>query len=157
MNGGGGGGRGGRVEVVNSKGCSRLFLGLSSPLSSFRGLQPLEPMSPASSSAASELVPVRSSGPFAGLVICVTGLSKGIKFSDLHIVNFFSCFFSNLNSAHMLICFFLPVFMRVFGILIRFASPRFLGDAPSAFLFPKILIFCCFLFDFFCQYEGLVF
>ncbi|XP_040996821.1 uncharacterized protein LOC121242885 [Juglans microcarpa x Juglans regia] len=76
MNGGGGGGRGGRVEVVNSKGCSRLFLGLSSPLSSFRGLQPLEPMSPASSSAASELVPVRSSGPFAGLVICVTGLSK---------------------------------------------------------------------------------
>lgn len=70
----------GKVEVVNSKGCSRLFLGLSSPLSSFRGLQPFDPMSPASSSARSDPVAVRSSGPFAGLVICVTGLSKGIKF-----------------------------------------------------------------------------
>ncbi|XP_062159473.1 uncharacterized protein LOC133866838 [Alnus glutinosa] len=66
----------GKVEVVSSKGCSRLFLGLSSPLSSFRGLQPFDPMSPASSSARSDPVAVRSSGPFAGLVICVTGLSK---------------------------------------------------------------------------------
>lgn len=70
----------GRVEVVDSKGCSKLFLGLSSPLSSFRGLQRFDPMSPASSSAGSEPLPVRSSGPFAGLVICVTGLSKGIEF-----------------------------------------------------------------------------
>lgn len=58
----------GRVEVVSGKGCSRLF---SSSLPSFRGLQPLEPMSPVSSS-----VPVPSTAPFAGLVICVTGLSK---------------------------------------------------------------------------------
>ncbi|XP_061374956.1 uncharacterized protein LOC133317143 [Gastrolobium bilobum] len=58
----------GRVEVVSVKGCSRLF---SSSFSSFRGLQPLEPMPPVPSS-----VQVRSNAPFAGLVICVTGLSK---------------------------------------------------------------------------------
>ncbi|KAK1550671.1 hypothetical protein Q3G72_022869 [Acer saccharum] len=73
-----GGGGGGRVEVINSKGCSRLFIGFSAPsLSSFRGAQSLETMSPAStSSVASESVVVRSNGPFSGLVICVTGLSK---------------------------------------------------------------------------------
>ncbi|KAG5065440.1 hypothetical protein AAZX31_04G056200 [Glycine max] len=59
----------GRVEVVSGKGCSRLF---SSSLPSFRGLQPLEPMSPASS----PLQVPSSTTPFAGLVICVTGLSK---------------------------------------------------------------------------------
>lgn len=68
---------GGVVEVIKSKGCSRLFVGISSPLHSFRGLQPIEPMSPASSSIGSESVVVRSGPPFAGLVICVTGLSKG--------------------------------------------------------------------------------
>ncbi|KAI4337205.1 hypothetical protein L6164_015650 [Bauhinia variegata] len=41
-----------------------------------RGLRPLEPMSPLSSSVGSGSVEVRSSAPFAGLVICVTGLSK---------------------------------------------------------------------------------
>ncbi|KAI9192159.1 hypothetical protein LWI28_019009 [Acer negundo] len=73
-----GGGGGGRVEVINSKGCSRLFIGFSaSSLSSFRGVQSLETVSPAStSSVASESVVVRSNGPFSGLVICVTGLSK---------------------------------------------------------------------------------
>ncbi|CAJ2643739.1 uncharacterized protein LOC123894189 [Trifolium pratense] len=55
----------GRVEVVSGKGCSRLFS------SSFRGLQPLEQMSSVSSSPQ-----VSSNAPFAGLVICVTGLSK---------------------------------------------------------------------------------
>ncbi|GAU26677.1 hypothetical protein TSUD_314530 [Trifolium subterraneum] len=55
----------GRVEVVSVKGCSRLFS------SSFRGLQPLEQMSSVSSSPQ-----VSSNAPFAGLVICVTGLSK---------------------------------------------------------------------------------
>ncbi|CAJ1973601.1 unnamed protein product [Sphenostylis stenocarpa] len=59
----------GRVEVVSGKGCSRLF---SSSLPSFRGLQPLEPMSPISSSVQ---LP-SSTAPFARLVICVTGLSK---------------------------------------------------------------------------------
>ncbi|RDX87626.1 DNA topoisomerase 2-binding protein 1, partial [Mucuna pruriens] len=58
----------GRVEVVSGKGCSRLF---SSSHPSFRGLQPVEPMSPVSSS-----VQVPSTAPFSGLVICVTGLSK---------------------------------------------------------------------------------
>ncbi|KAF4375797.1 hypothetical protein F8388_014519 [Cannabis sativa] len=68
---------GGVVEVIKSKGCSRLFVGISSPLNSFKGLQPVEPpMSPASSSVGSERVVLRSTGPFNGLVICVTGLSK---------------------------------------------------------------------------------
>ncbi|KAJ7958429.1 BRCT domain DNA repair protein [Quillaja saponaria] len=66
-------GGGGRVEVISSKGCSGLFVGYSP---SFRGLQPLKPMSPASSSVGSEQVAARSNAPFAGLIICVTGLSK---------------------------------------------------------------------------------
>ncbi|GMI94955.1 hypothetical protein like AT2G26270 [Hibiscus trionum] len=54
-----------RTEVVNTKGCSKLFVGLE-PMS----------LSSASSSLASEPVTVRPTGPFSGLVICVTGLSK---------------------------------------------------------------------------------
>lgn len=98
--GSGGGGGGGRVEVVNSKGCSRLVLGLSSPLPAFRAPQPFQPISPASSSFGSETVALRSKGPFAGLVICVTGLSKGIKFfvSTLRYVPLSFFFFPNLNS-----------------------------------------------------------
>lgn len=68
---------GGTVEVVSSKGCSRLLFGFSSPLSSLGGLQQLESMSLASPSSRSEPVKVRLAGPFTGLVICVTGLSKG--------------------------------------------------------------------------------
>ena len=71
---------GGKVEVVQSKGCSKLVVGVSSPLSSIRSIQSLEPMSPTSSSLPSEPVTARSTAPFAGLVICVTGLSKGIQF-----------------------------------------------------------------------------
>ena len=67
----------GRVEVVSGKGCSRLF---SSSIPSFRGLQPLEPMSPASS----PLQVPSSTTPFAGLVICVTGLSKGVDSSFIY-------------------------------------------------------------------------
>ncbi|XP_016750183.2 uncharacterized protein [Gossypium hirsutum] len=63
-----------KVEVINSKGCSKLFVGFSSSVPSFRSFQSFEPMSPASTSLGSE--PVRSTGPFSGLVICVTGLSK---------------------------------------------------------------------------------
>ncbi|KAA3490402.1 DNA topoisomerase 2-binding 1 [Gossypium australe] len=63
-----------KVEVINSKGCSKLFVGFSSSVPSFRSFQSFEPMSPASTSLVSE--PVRSTGPFSGLVICVTGLSK---------------------------------------------------------------------------------
>lgn len=55
----------GRVDVVSGKGCSRLFS------SSIRSLQPLDQMSPVSSSPQ-----MPSNAPFAGLVICVTGLSK---------------------------------------------------------------------------------
>ncbi|KAA8538721.1 hypothetical protein F0562_028298 [Nyssa sinensis] len=71
---GGGGGRG-KVEVINSKGCSRLFVDISSSFPSFRGLQSFQPMSPASSSLVAERE-VRSTRPFSGVVICVTGLSK---------------------------------------------------------------------------------
>lgn len=78
---GGGDGGGGVVEVIKSKGCSRLLVGLSPPLNSFKGLQPVKPMSPAaSSSVASDRLAVRSGAPFLGLVICVTGLSKGLTF-----------------------------------------------------------------------------
>ncbi|XP_058723046.1 uncharacterized protein LOC131594856 [Vicia villosa] len=58
----------GRVDIVSGKGCSRLF---SSSFTSIRGLPPLDQMSPVSSSPQ-----VSSTAPFAGLVICVTGLSK---------------------------------------------------------------------------------
>ncbi|XP_043722971.1 uncharacterized protein LOC122670075 isoform X2 [Telopea speciosissima] len=65
---------GSKVEVIFSKGCSRLFVGISS---SFRGMQTFEAMSPASSAMSQP--DVRAGGPFAGLVICVTGLSKARK------------------------------------------------------------------------------
>ncbi|XP_023522026.1 uncharacterized protein LOC111806132 isoform X2 [Cucurbita pepo subsp. pepo] len=67
---------GGTVDVVSSKGCSRLLFGFSSPLSSLGGLQQLDSMSLASSSSRSESVKASLIGPFTGLVICVTGLSK---------------------------------------------------------------------------------
>ncbi|KAM5565344.1 hypothetical protein ABKV19_019395 [Rosa sericea] len=65
----------GGVEVIKSKGCSRLSGGLSSPLPSFKVQKTFGPMSPAANSIGSETV-VRSNAPFSGLVICVTGLSK---------------------------------------------------------------------------------
>lgn len=68
---------GGRVEVIHSKGCSKLILDFSSSLPSFRGVKPLEVMSPASSVASEPIF--GAIGPFSGLVICVTGLSKGIS------------------------------------------------------------------------------
>ncbi|GLT97198.1 hypothetical protein SLE2022_147740 [Rubroshorea leprosula] len=64
-----------RVEVINSKGCSRLFVGFPSSGSSLRGLQSCKSMSLVSSSVGSESL-ARSTGPFSSLVICVTGLSK---------------------------------------------------------------------------------
>ncbi|XP_044479540.1 uncharacterized protein LOC123206417 isoform X1 [Mangifera indica] len=78
VGGGSGGAGGGRVEVISSKGCSRLFVGLSSSVPSFRGVQSFEAVtSTASSSVASEsLLQLPSNAPFSGLVICVTGLSK---------------------------------------------------------------------------------
>ncbi|KAM2969076.1 hypothetical protein FF2_016233 [Malus domestica] len=76
MGGGGGGGGGGTVEVVKSHGCSRLSVGLPSQSPSSKALQPFEPASPAASPIGSEAVARSGGGPFAGLVICVTGLSK---------------------------------------------------------------------------------
>ncbi|RRT38835.1 hypothetical protein BHE74_00010148 [Ensete ventricosum] len=66
---------GGSVEVVSSKGCSRLFVGSSTFLPSANSLRFMSMMSPASSSLSEPTVPLVN-GPFAGLVICVTGLSK---------------------------------------------------------------------------------
>ncbi|KAA3468250.1 BRCT domain-containing DNA repair protein [Gossypium australe] len=70
-----------RVETINSKGCSRLFVGFSSSIPSFRTFQSFDLMSPSpTTSHGSELsTMVRSLGPFSGLVICVTGLSKEAK------------------------------------------------------------------------------
>ncbi|XP_040931257.1 uncharacterized protein [Gossypium hirsutum] len=70
-----------RVETINSKGCSRLFVGFSSSIPSFRTFRSFDLMSPSpTTSHGSELsTMVRSLGPFSGLVICVTGLSKEAK------------------------------------------------------------------------------
>ncbi|KAI3833197.1 hypothetical protein MKW92_023659 [Papaver armeniacum] len=68
---GSGGGR--VVEVVSSKGCSKLIVDFSSSLNALRNLKLIESMSSVPSSAASEC---GGGGPFTGLVICVTGLSK---------------------------------------------------------------------------------
>ncbi|KAL8521866.1 hypothetical protein ACS0TY_012140 [Phlomoides rotata] len=64
---------GGRVEVIAGKGCSKLFVDFSS---SFRGIPAfsLEPLSPAASESPFKVA--KTNGPFSGLVICVTGLSK---------------------------------------------------------------------------------
>ncbi|KAI3867862.1 hypothetical protein MKX03_031321, partial [Papaver bracteatum] len=70
--GSGGGGR--VVEVVSSKGCSKLIVDFSSSLDALRNLKLIESMSSLPSPAASECG--GGGGPFTGLVICVTGLSK---------------------------------------------------------------------------------
>ncbi|XP_073110060.1 uncharacterized protein [Elaeis guineensis] len=68
---------GGKVEVVSSIGCSRLFVGSSTSFPSLNFLRPTEMMSPASSAPPQSEPRVPSVvGPFTGLVICVTGLSK---------------------------------------------------------------------------------
>ncbi|CAH9122200.1 unnamed protein product [Cuscuta epithymum] len=73
----------GRAEVFSSKGCSRVSVDISS---SFRGLQshsskPQLTMHP--SSASTDVIEsreeARSVGPFSGLIICVTGLSKEVR------------------------------------------------------------------------------
>lgn len=74
----------GGVDVIKSKGCSRLSGGLSSPLPSFKAQRAFGPMSPAANSTGSETV-VRSNAPFSGLVICVTGLSKGKKVTSFEL------------------------------------------------------------------------
>ncbi|XP_026429596.1 uncharacterized protein LOC113325993 [Papaver somniferum] len=73
---GSGGGR--VVEVVSSKGCSKLIVDFSSSLNALRNLKLIESMSSVPSSAASECGGGGAGvgGPFTGLVICVTGLSK---------------------------------------------------------------------------------
>ncbi|XP_074558875.1 uncharacterized protein LOC141814824 isoform X1 [Curcuma longa] len=63
---------GGNVEVISSKGCSRLFVGSSTLLPN--SLKFMVMASPASSLSEPTLPLPR--GPFTGLVICVTGLSK---------------------------------------------------------------------------------
>ncbi|KAK1263888.1 hypothetical protein QJS04_geneDACA013513 [Acorus gramineus] len=66
-----------RVEVIDSKGCSRLLVGLGTPLHSLGSPRSYSSRSMASSLPASDMsMKPSTSGPFAGLTICVTGLSK---------------------------------------------------------------------------------
>ncbi|XP_074558986.1 uncharacterized protein LOC141814925 isoform X1 [Curcuma longa] len=65
--------KGGNVEVISSKGCSRLLVGSSTFLPNADSLRFMA--SPASSSLSETTFPLPR-GPFTGLVICVTGLSK---------------------------------------------------------------------------------
>ncbi|KAG6495333.1 hypothetical protein ZIOFF_043136 [Zingiber officinale] len=65
--------KGGNVEVISSKGCSRLLVGSSTFLPNADSLRFMA--SPASSSLSESTLPLPR-GPFTGLVICVTGLSK---------------------------------------------------------------------------------
>ncbi|CDP19691.1 unnamed protein product [Coffea canephora] len=75
-------GGGGKVEVISSKGCSRLVAEISTSFSSLRGhgfqSSAMEPMSPVSVASGVDESgrKNRPRGPFSGLVICVTGLSK---------------------------------------------------------------------------------
>lgn len=64
------------MEVLGNKGCSRLFVGVPRVRKLSQGQESVDlTMSPATSSV--ERV-VHIDGPFSGLVICVTGLSKGM-------------------------------------------------------------------------------
>jgi hypothetical protein len=62
------------VEVVVTKGCSRLHIGTRPSSCSVRST---EMMSTTSSVALLGPTDRQRDGPFSGLVICVTGLSKG--------------------------------------------------------------------------------
>lgn len=64
---------GGKVEVIGGSGCSRLFGGIASTIPSMKSVRPTEFLLPASTSEAGTPL---AAGPFTGLVICVTGLSK---------------------------------------------------------------------------------
>ncbi|PSS01351.1 DNA topoisomerase 2-binding protein like [Actinidia chinensis var. chinensis] len=66
------GGGGGRVEVMKSKGC----FGDINISSSFRGLRSFEAVMSTASSESAAVVGTTGGGPFSGLIICVTGLSK---------------------------------------------------------------------------------
>ncbi|CAA0384388.1 unnamed protein product [Arabidopsis thaliana] len=63
-----------RAEVIDTKRCSKLRVDFTPSL---RGSRISEPFSPATTTTTSRFQPpVRSDGPFSGLIICVTGLSK---------------------------------------------------------------------------------
>ncbi|KFK32318.1 hypothetical protein AALP_AA6G226300 [Arabis alpina] len=63
-----------RPEVIDSKSCSKLCVDFTH---SRRVDLSSEPVSPATTTTSSRFQPpVRSDGPFSGLIICVTGLSK---------------------------------------------------------------------------------
>ncbi|KAK8931118.1 hypothetical protein KSP39_PZI016490 [Platanthera zijinensis] len=69
---------GGIVGVIDSKGCSRLFVGSPISAASIKNMKSSGYMPSSSSSAISGVGPVGPTkrGPFNGLVICVTGLPK---------------------------------------------------------------------------------
>ncbi|KAJ9548495.1 hypothetical protein OSB04_021038 [Centaurea solstitialis] len=62
----------GKVEMVTSKGCSKVFSDVSCTLGTNSFRDHLQPPRPSSAS----LLRSTSNSPFSGLVICVTGLSK---------------------------------------------------------------------------------
>ncbi|VYS59255.1 unnamed protein product [Arabidopsis thaliana] len=64
-----------RAEVIDTKRCSKLRVDFTPSL---RGSRISEPFSPATTTTTTSRFhpPVRSDGPFSGLIICVTGLSK---------------------------------------------------------------------------------
>ncbi|XP_020693043.1 uncharacterized protein LOC110107195 isoform X3 [Dendrobium catenatum] len=66
---------GGIVEVIGSKGCSRLFLSTVNSVTSITSMKSSEFLSSSSSTISGSVGPAKI-GPFSGLVICVTGLSK---------------------------------------------------------------------------------
>lgn len=131
VGGGSGGAGGGRVEVISSKGCSRLFVGLSSSVPSFRGVQSFEAVtSTASSSVASEsLLQLPSNAPFSGLVICVTGLSKGIYLIPLIL---YILYFSTLP-APVLLLFYTNFAFCIFVFYFILSCMNF-----TAFIFARI-------------------
>ncbi|XP_020571366.1 uncharacterized protein LOC110018406 isoform X2 [Phalaenopsis equestris] len=63
------------VEVIGSKGCSRLFFSTIDSITSIRSMKSSEFLSSSLSTISGSVGPAKM-GPFTGLVICVTGLSK---------------------------------------------------------------------------------
>lgn len=83
----------GFVEVISSKGCSKLMVGFSNSIPSFRSLQSSESNMSSAPSLGGFRPIVQSNGPFSGLVICVTGLSKGKPPPVFDLFFFLTCIF----------------------------------------------------------------
>lgn len=68
------------VEVVASRGCARLVIpGMHHNPSSAASVSSSSAASRGATDGAAAMAAARADGPFAGLVVCVTGLSKGAR------------------------------------------------------------------------------